>query len=261
MSVVVSVIFGFFLLLAVTFAIPDTQGVIDAGGYAVTYIWETSIGTTWAKILLFIVVHRADVLPDRVGDLGVADDVRVLARPRGARATSSGGGSRRSACRRTPCCAIGMLVVGADGADAEERRRRLPRRHLDRGDRPLHRVRHPRLPALAGRATSSSAAPGTSARSTSGSIRSRSAGSRSSASCSCSRSPRRACRGTTRSTGTSSTTRRSPSAGRSCSSAAGTSSRPRSGSRARSGRAPRRSSSGSRRATSRRRVPQPNPAA
>ncbi len=45
MSVVVSVIFGFFLLLAVTFAIPDTQGVIDAGGYAVTYIWQTSLGT------------------------------------------------------------------------------------------------------------------------------------------------------------------------------------------------------------------------
>ena len=56
MSVVVSVIFGFFLLLAVTFAIPDTQGVIDAGGYAVTYIWETALGTTWAKILLTIVV-------------------------------------------------------------------------------------------------------------------------------------------------------------------------------------------------------------
>jgi amino acid transporter len=56
MSVVVSVIFGFFLLLAVTFAIPDTQGVIDAGGYAVTYIWETSMSTTWAEILLTVAV-------------------------------------------------------------------------------------------------------------------------------------------------------------------------------------------------------------
>jgi amino acid transporter len=56
MSVVVSVIFGFILLLAVTLAIPDTQGVIDAGGFAVTYIWETSLGTAWAKFLLFIVV-------------------------------------------------------------------------------------------------------------------------------------------------------------------------------------------------------------
>ncbi len=56
MSVVVSVIFGFVLLLAVTFAIPDTQGVIDAGGNAVTYIWQTSMGTRWAELLLAIAV-------------------------------------------------------------------------------------------------------------------------------------------------------------------------------------------------------------
>jgi amino acid transporter len=56
MSVVVSVVFGFLLLVAVTFAIPDTQGVIDAGGYAVTYIWETSMSRRWAEFLLFIAV-------------------------------------------------------------------------------------------------------------------------------------------------------------------------------------------------------------
>jgi amino acid transporter len=56
MSVVVSVFFGFILLLAVTFAIPSTKGVIDAGGYAVTYIWETSMGRRWAELLLAIVV-------------------------------------------------------------------------------------------------------------------------------------------------------------------------------------------------------------
>ena len=56
MSVVVSVIFGFLLLVAMTFAIPDTQGVIDAGGGAVTYIWETALGTRWAELLLFIAV-------------------------------------------------------------------------------------------------------------------------------------------------------------------------------------------------------------
>jgi amino acid transporter len=56
MSVVVSVAFGFILLLAVTFAIPDTQGVIEAGGYAVTYIWETSMSREWAEFLLFIAV-------------------------------------------------------------------------------------------------------------------------------------------------------------------------------------------------------------
>ena len=56
MSVVVSVIFGFVLLVALTFAIPDTQGVLDAGGYAVTYIWETSMGTRWAEVLLAVAV-------------------------------------------------------------------------------------------------------------------------------------------------------------------------------------------------------------
>src|SRR5437870_4409513 len=54
MSVVMSVIFGFILLLGVTFAIPQTQGAIDAGGNIVTYIWQTSMSTHWAEILLFI---------------------------------------------------------------------------------------------------------------------------------------------------------------------------------------------------------------
>jgi amino acid transporter len=56
MSVVASVVFGFLLLVAVTFAIPDTQGVVDAGGFAVTYIWETAMSATWAKILLTVAV-------------------------------------------------------------------------------------------------------------------------------------------------------------------------------------------------------------
>ncbi len=54
MSVVMSVIFGFILLVAVTFAVPDVQGTIDAGGFAVTYIWQTSLGSTWAEFLLLI---------------------------------------------------------------------------------------------------------------------------------------------------------------------------------------------------------------
>ena len=56
MSVVASVFFGFLLLLAVTFAIPDTQGVVDAGGFAVTYIWETAMSRGWAELLLTIAV-------------------------------------------------------------------------------------------------------------------------------------------------------------------------------------------------------------
>src|SRR5438093_269096 len=44
------------IALGVTFAIPETQGVIDAGGNAVTYIWQTSMSTRWAELLLFIAV-------------------------------------------------------------------------------------------------------------------------------------------------------------------------------------------------------------
>src|SRR4051794_7852078 len=56
MSVVVSVFFGFILLVAVTFAVPDVQGTLSAGGYDVQYIWDTSLGRHWAELLLLIAV-------------------------------------------------------------------------------------------------------------------------------------------------------------------------------------------------------------
>jgi amino acid transporter len=56
MSVVVSVIFGFVLLVAVTFAVPSTAGVLKAGIYPVTYIWEASMSRRWAELLLFVAV-------------------------------------------------------------------------------------------------------------------------------------------------------------------------------------------------------------
>jgi len=55
MSVVVSVVFGFILLVAVTFAIPGPIG--DAAGqytFAVQYIWQTAMGNKWAEFLLVI---------------------------------------------------------------------------------------------------------------------------------------------------------------------------------------------------------------
>jgi len=54
MSVVMSVIFGFALLVAVTFAVPDVKGTIGAGAFDVTYIWQNSMSTTWAEFLLVI---------------------------------------------------------------------------------------------------------------------------------------------------------------------------------------------------------------
>src|SRR4051794_34168667 len=55
MSVVVSVAFGWVLLLAVTFAIPGAdKPVLDSVGNAVINIWQSSMGQNWAEILLFI---------------------------------------------------------------------------------------------------------------------------------------------------------------------------------------------------------------
>jgi amino acid transporter len=55
MSIVVSVIFGFVLLVAITFAVPgDIKGVQEAGGMAVPFIWQKAVGDGWAEFLLFI---------------------------------------------------------------------------------------------------------------------------------------------------------------------------------------------------------------
>ncbi|MCO1655744.1 amino acid permease [Pseudonocardia sp. S2-4] len=56
MAVVVSVVFGFVLLVAVTFAIPDVQGTLDAGADAVVYIWTEALGEGWAEFMLIIAV-------------------------------------------------------------------------------------------------------------------------------------------------------------------------------------------------------------
>jgi amino acid transporter len=54
MSVVVSVIFGFILLVAVTLAIPNTQDTLAAGAFDVKYIWQTATSTRWAEFMLVI---------------------------------------------------------------------------------------------------------------------------------------------------------------------------------------------------------------
>jgi amino acid transporter len=55
-AVVVSVVAGFLLLLAVTFAIPDRVKVQEHFGDIVTWIWQASMGRHWAELLLFIIV-------------------------------------------------------------------------------------------------------------------------------------------------------------------------------------------------------------
>ena len=55
MSVVMSVIFGFILLVAVTLAVPSTNGAIENIGFLVL-IWSESMSQNWAEALLFICV-------------------------------------------------------------------------------------------------------------------------------------------------------------------------------------------------------------
>jgi amino acid transporter len=55
-AVVVSVIIGWILLLTITFAIPDAVAVQEQFTYITTYIWQNSMSTRWAEVLLFIVV-------------------------------------------------------------------------------------------------------------------------------------------------------------------------------------------------------------
>jgi amino acid transporter len=55
-AVVVSGIFGFFLLLAITFAIPNVQETLDAGVDAIPYIFTTALNEQWTVFLLFIVL-------------------------------------------------------------------------------------------------------------------------------------------------------------------------------------------------------------
>ena len=56
MSVVVSVVFGFILLVALTFTVPDDAKASAAGTYIVTYIWQTAMSTHWAETLLFVAI-------------------------------------------------------------------------------------------------------------------------------------------------------------------------------------------------------------
>jgi amino acid transporter len=58
-SVVASVIFGWVLLLGVTFAIPSTDGALETVndlGLLVPWIWTNSMSQNWAEALLFICV-------------------------------------------------------------------------------------------------------------------------------------------------------------------------------------------------------------
>src|SRR5437764_3820742 len=56
MSIVVSAIFGYILALGVTFAIQSYTSTLGAGTFAVKQVFIESLGTTTAKVMLFITV-------------------------------------------------------------------------------------------------------------------------------------------------------------------------------------------------------------
>ena len=56
MSIVVSAIFGYILALGVTFAIQDIASTTGAGTFAVQQVFIEALGTTTAKVMLFITV-------------------------------------------------------------------------------------------------------------------------------------------------------------------------------------------------------------
>ena len=152
-SVFVSVVFGWILLLAVTFAIPDTQSVVDDGQRApadrAVHLGRSRWASSWAEFLLFICVVAQFFCVTASIDVGVSHDVRVLARP--CRSGASALASRRA---RTACPRWSVLVVAfwrrhADDPGDLELLHRLRGGNRDRGDRPLHRVHHSRLPPLA----------------------------------------------------------------------------------------------------------------
>ena len=101
MSVVASVVFGFILLVAVTFAVPDVQGTLDAVANAVVYIWTTSLGNGWAEFLLLIAV----VAQFFCGTASVTSASRMMfafSRDRAVPGSRVWRGSPPAGCRSTP---------------------------------------------------------------------------------------------------------------------------------------------------------------
>src|SRR5207237_1986299 len=107
MSVVVSVIFGFALLVAVTFAIPSTDGALKAGANVVTYIWQSSMSTKWAEFLLVIAV----VAQFFCGTASVTSASRMMFAFSRDGAIPAHRLWRRVASNRVPVYAVSAIVV------------------------------------------------------------------------------------------------------------------------------------------------------
>ena len=150
MSVVVSVIFGFILLVAVTFAVPSTKRCIDEYRDGRAWIWSDVDERELVRCTALHLHRRAVLLRHRLDDLGVAHDVRVLSRRRGARPLVLAPGFQAS-CAGPRCFRHRRPLGTAHGPGDLELPRRLRGRNGDRRDRSLHRVRLAGVPSPSAR--------------------------------------------------------------------------------------------------------------
>ena len=152
MAVVVSVIFGFILLVAVTFAIPERRTTISSRAGRASSPWSGRNRRVrgWAEFMLFIAV----VAQTFCTIASVTSASRMMfAFSRDGAVPGHRIWRRVSKAERVPIYSVWAIcdpVVRADDPDALERVRRLRRRHAGLGDRPVHRVRAADHPALAG---------------------------------------------------------------------------------------------------------------
>ncbi len=159
-SIFYSAVGGWVLLLAFLFAVQDADAV-TAGGGGVGVIFNQALSSGWAGTVLLIASVGPVLLHHGLHDVDEPDAVRVQPRRRrsglevlGEAELAQGPGQR------------GAPVRGRGRAHHAPRPRRGEHRHrrradhrahgvlrgrVDRRDRPLHRLRDPDLPALAGR--------------------------------------------------------------------------------------------------------------
>ena len=142
---------GWFVLLAITFAATDVDGINEGLGSSLA-VFATAIPGGLGEVRRGDRDDRPAVLRHGLRHLVLAHDVRVLARPRGA------GLADLDAAEPPPRARLRRHRLlrrrRADDRAGAHRRRgrrtvRVLRGRLDLRDRPLHRLRDPGLPALA----------------------------------------------------------------------------------------------------------------
>ena len=148
MSILVSLIAGWVLLIGVTFAIQKGSYATEAaaGTAAPAQIWLDSVGRTGARAAAPGRHRRPAVLRHVLGHRELADDLRVLPRRRAAGLADLAQGEQADQDPDQRDLARGRRRARAGPALPVERRR-LRRGHLDRGHRALHRLRDAHLSA------------------------------------------------------------------------------------------------------------------